>query len=38
MLLAFAAFEMVRLLVPQLRGRGPEPFTGGFDISSFFAK
>ncbi|MFK0688857.1 acyltransferase family protein [Mesorhizobium sp. IMUNJ 23033] len=34
MLLGFAAFEMLRLLLPQLRGTGAAPFTGGFDIKS----
>lgn len=37
MLAAFAAFELLRLLMPQLRGAGAAPFTGGFDIGSFFA-
>ncbi|WP_421913444.1 acyltransferase family protein [Mesorhizobium sp.] len=37
MLLAFAAFETLRLVLPQLNGTGPAPFTGGFDIQSFFA-
>ena len=37
MLLAFAAFELLRLAVPQLGGGGPEPFTGGFDVGSFFS-
>lgn len=34
MLLAFAAFEMLRLLLPQLHGTGAAPFTGGFDVKS----
>ncbi|CAN7703407.1 acyltransferase family protein [Mesorhizobium sp. LjNodule214] len=34
MLLAFAAFEMLRLLLPQLHGAGAAPFTGGFDAKS----
>ncbi len=37
MLLAFAAFETLRLVLPQLNGTGAAPFTGGFDIKSFFA-
>ncbi|UDL91167.1 acyltransferase [Mesorhizobium sp. PAMC28654] len=37
MLLAFAAFETLRLLLPQLRGTGAAPFTGGFDLNSFVA-
>lgn len=36
MLLAFAAFEVLRLLLPQLRGAGEPPFTGGFSVGSFF--
>lgn len=37
MLLAFAAFEALRLFLPQLRGAGAAPFTGGFDPASFVA-
>lgn len=37
MLAAFAAFELVRLLLPQLRGAGGEPFTGAFDMTSLAA-
>lgn len=34
MLAAFSAFEELRLILPQLRGTGAEPFTGGFDLNS----
>ncbi|RJT37574.1 acyltransferase [Mesorhizobium waimense] len=34
MLAAFAAFEILRLLLPQLHGTGAAPFTGGFDVKS----
>ncbi|UVK37306.1 acyltransferase [Mesorhizobium sp. AR10] len=37
MLLAFAAFETLRLVLPQLHGTGAAPFTGGFDLKSFLA-
>jgi len=37
MILAFVGFELLRLMLPQLRGAGAAPFTGGFDISSLFA-
>ncbi|MBN9221942.1 MAG: acyltransferase [Mesorhizobium sp.] len=37
MLAAFAAFELMRLMLPQLHGTGAAPFTGGFDIKSLFA-
>lgn len=37
MLAAFIAFETLRLMVPQLRGNGAEPFTGGFGLDSLLA-
>lgn len=37
MLAAFAAFEALRLLLPQLHGTGAAPFTGGFDVKSLVA-
>jgi len=37
LLAAFAAFEALRLLVPQLRGNGAEPFTGGFGLDNLLA-
>lgn len=37
MLAAFVAFEALRLLLPQLRGNGAEPFTGGFGLDSLLA-
>lgn len=37
MLMAFAAFELLRLFLPQLRGGGADPFTEGYSIGSFFA-
>ncbi|TIW91548.1 MAG: acyltransferase, partial [Mesorhizobium sp.] len=32
MLAAFAGFELLRLMLPQLHGTGAAPFTGGFDL------
>ncbi|TGQ83668.1 acyltransferase [Mesorhizobium sp. M8A.F.Ca.ET.207.01.1.1] len=37
MLAAFAAFELLRLMLPQLHGTGAAPFTGGFDLKSLAA-
>ncbi|MBZ9744342.1 acyltransferase [Mesorhizobium sp. CO1-1-7] len=37
MLAAFAAFELLRLVLPQLHGTGAAPFTGGFDLRSLAA-
>lgn len=37
MLAAFAAFELLRLVLPQLRDAGAAPFTGGFDLESLLA-
>ncbi|MBZ9705496.1 acyltransferase [Mesorhizobium sp. ESP7-2] len=37
MLGAFAAFELLRLVLPQLHGTGAAPFTGGFDLESLAA-
>ncbi|RVD37634.1 acyltransferase, partial [Mesorhizobium sp. M8A.F.Ca.ET.023.02.2.1] len=37
MLAAFAAFELLRLVLPQLYGTGAAPFTGGFDLKSLAA-
>ncbi|MBZ9741905.1 MULTISPECIES: acyltransferase family protein [unclassified Mesorhizobium] len=37
MLAAFAGFELLRLVLPQLHGTGAAPFTGGFDIKSLAA-
>ncbi|MFA6153098.1 acyltransferase family protein [Mesorhizobium sp.] len=37
MLAAFAGFELLRLVLPQLHGTGAAPFTGGFDIKSLLA-
>ncbi|TPL90225.1 acyltransferase [Mesorhizobium sp. B2-3-12] len=37
MLAAFAGFEVLRLVLPQLHGTGAAPFTGGFDIKSLAA-
>lgn len=37
MLAAFAAFELLRLALPQLHGTGAAPFTGGFDLKSLLA-
>ncbi|MER9296115.1 acyltransferase [Mesorhizobium sp. M0621] len=37
MLAAFASFELLRLMLPQLHGTGAAPFTGGFDPGSLFA-
>ncbi|TRC80955.1 acyltransferase [Mesorhizobium sp. WSM4307] len=37
MLAAFAGFELLRLMLPQLHGTGAAPFTGGFDLKSLLA-
>ncbi|TPK75999.1 acyltransferase [Mesorhizobium sp. B2-4-18] len=37
MIAAFAAFELLRLVLPQLHGTGAAPFTGGFDLKSLAA-
>ncbi|MBZ9679673.1 MULTISPECIES: acyltransferase family protein [unclassified Mesorhizobium] len=37
MIAAFAAFELLRLVLPQLHGTGAAPFTGGFDLRSLAA-
>jgi peptidoglycan/LPS O-acetylase OafA/YrhL len=37
MLAAFAGFELLRLMLPQLHGTGAAPFTGGFDPRSLLA-
>ncbi|TPM41490.1 acyltransferase [Mesorhizobium sp. B2-3-4] len=37
MLAAFAGFELLRLVLPQLHGAGAAPFTGGFDLKSLVA-
>ena len=37
MLAAFAGFELLRLMLPQLHGAGVAPFTGGFDLKSLVA-
>ncbi|WP_137929917.1 acyltransferase family protein [Mesorhizobium comanense] len=37
MLAAFAGFELLRLMLPQLHGTGAAPFTGGFDLRSLVA-
>lgn len=37
MLAAFAGFELLRLVLPQLHGTGAAPFTGGFDPRSLLA-
>jgi peptidoglycan/LPS O-acetylase OafA/YrhL len=37
MLAAFAGFELLRLMLPQLHGTGAAPFTGGFDLKSLVA-
>ncbi len=37
MLAAFAGFELLRLVLPQLHGTGAAPFTGGFDLKSLLA-
>ncbi|MER9839796.1 acyltransferase [Mesorhizobium australicum] len=37
MLAAFAAFELLRLVLPRLHGTGAAPFTGGFDLKSLAA-
>ncbi|UCI05931.1 acyltransferase family protein [Mesorhizobium sp. B1-1-8] len=37
MLAAFAAFEALRQVVPQLHGTGAAPFTAGFDLKSLVA-
>lgn len=37
MLAAFAGFELLRLVLPQLHGTGAAPFTGGFDPKSLLA-
>ncbi|TPI34037.1 acyltransferase [Mesorhizobium sp. B3-2-1] len=37
MLAALAAFELLRLVLPQLHGTGAAPFTGGFDFRSLAA-
>ncbi|TIT36909.1 MAG: acyltransferase [Mesorhizobium sp.] len=37
MLAAFAAFELLRLVLPQLHGTGAAPFTGGSDLKSLAA-
>ncbi|MER9303352.1 acyltransferase [Mesorhizobium sp. M0293] len=37
MLAAFAGFELLRLMLPQLHGTGAAPFTDGFDPGSLLA-
>ncbi|RUV18776.1 acyltransferase [Mesorhizobium sp. M7A.F.Ca.MR.245.00.0.0] len=37
MLAAFAGFELLRLMLPQLHGTGAAPFSGGFDLGSLLA-
>lgn len=37
MLAAFAGFELLLLMLPQLHGTGAAPFTGGFDLNSLLA-
>ncbi|WP_404927099.1 acyltransferase family protein [Mesorhizobium sp. ORM16] len=37
MLAAFAGFELLRLMLPQVHGAGAAPFTGGFSLQSLLA-